>query len=87
MPSKTDINSKINYVYAYEFNDTHSVYIGRTIDIIQRDKAHHFSGTVFNFSTEKNLPIPKLIIKYEKLNLKESCIKENEVLENYKVKG
>ena len=57
---KYDLNAKIHKIYAYEFTDFKSVYVGRTIQITQRHYSHFHpkeekKDTVRDFCIENNI--------------------------------
>ena len=83
-------NGKIDSIYAYEFNEQHAVYVGRTLMILQkqRDWQHIFNNdSVSSFAKKQNIAIPKMKILEDKLTLAEGVIKEGEWLEKYKING
>ena len=84
-------SDKIDCVYAYEFEDFNSVYVGRTLvrRIQDRDKEHLFTDTdaVFLFAKEKGIAIPDMIILETDLTLAEGVTKEGEYLESYRKNG
>lgn len=89
--SKFDIKGKIDSVYCYIFEDTKSVYVGRTLMREQnnRNKSHNTNNTssVFKYSLKNNLQIPPMQILEENLTLEEGQVKENEWCEKFKNKG
>ena len=80
-------NDKIDCVYAYEFVDYHSVYVGRTLmrRVQERDFEHIFteSDAVVLFAKEHNIPTPPMKILEENLTLKEGTKKEGYYLDYY----
>ena len=83
-------DSKVHYVYVYEFPQYNTAYIGRTISIKKRHLQHlkYETCSLGKFIKSKNiekLDLPKII--YEKLNSKESQEKEAEQIEKYKKNG
>lgn len=84
-------NDKIDCVYAYEFKDYHSVYVGRTLmrRIQERDFEHIFteSDAVVLFAREHGLPTPPMKILEDNLTLKEGTEKEGYYLELYRNDG
>lgn len=84
-------SDKIDCVYAYEFEDYNSVYVGRTLvrRIPDRDKEHLFTDTdaVYLFAKEKGIAVPDMIILESDLTLAEGVKKEGEYLERYREKG
>lgn len=82
--------SKVHYVYVYEFPQYNTAYIGRTISIRKRHLQHlrRESCSLGKFIKSKGietLDMPKIL--YEKLNAKESQEKEAEQIEEYKKNG
>lgn len=95
-------DNKIDCVYAYEFTEYNSAYIGRTLirRIKKRDKEHHTSmyvdkkgvihytsDAVASFANEKNCNIPIMKILETNLTLKEGKIKEDEYRKFYEING
>lgn len=88
---------KVNVVYCYEFPDK-VVYIGRTNDLIRRDKEHRKEhkysggsksrlGPVLKYSRDKKLEIPKPKILIENLTLFQSREEEDNFCQKYKDDG
>jgi len=83
-PLYLSLKDKVHCVYSYEFKETKSVYVGRTVDIKRRDYAHRVDtkDTVFKYSQAENIKIPqiKIIIDgldgYESLNEEEKWVIE-----------
>ena len=87
---RTDENVRIHYVYAYEFPEYNTAYIGRTDDIKRRHQQHLNVETcsLYKFIKSKdlkNIGEPKII--YEKLTSNESQEKEAEQIDIYKNNG
>ena len=84
-------SDKIDSVYAYEFKEHNSVYVGRTLTrrVQDRDKEHLFTDTdaVFLFAKEKDIPVPTMRILEENLTLAEGVAKEEYYLEYYRKNG
>lgn len=78
---------KVDNVYAYVFNDLKSVYIGRTINLKERDENHHKYGSVFNFAKENGLDVPNQTLLETNITLVEGLIYENLYEEQYKSDG
>ena len=74
-------------IYVYEFGDK-SCYVGLTCDIIRRHKQHldDLSSSVNKYIIETGL-IPKLILKSDYIDVKESIKMEEEILKQYKNNG
>ncbi len=84
-------SDQIDCVYAYEFEEYHSVYIGRTLvrRVQDRDKEHLFtdSDAVYLFAKEKGIPVPDMKILETDLTLAYGVRKEGEYLEQYRQEG
>lgn len=91
---------KADIVYAYEFFDLKSVYVGRTIDIKRRDWEHRHgkhtlktgeiridNDAVYNFGVKNNIEIPNPKILETNITIIEGQILENVWLEKYKENG
>ena len=82
---------KVDCVYAYEFVDFNSVYIGRTLfrRVNERDKEHLFNDrdTVSKFCRKKDIHIPVIKILENDLTLAEGVEKEGYYVEKYKQEG
>lgn len=84
-------SDRIDCVYAYEFSDFHSVYVGRTLErrVKDRDKEHLFvcGDTVSLFAREKDVPLPDMKILEEGLTIAEGVEKERLYIEQYREEG
>ena len=84
-------NDKIDCVYAYEFTEFNSVYVGRTLmrRIQERDYEHMFtdSDAVVLFAKEHDIPIPEMKILETNLTLKDGTEKEGYYLDYYRNNG
>jgi len=84
-------NDKIDLVYAYEFMEFKSVYVGRTLmrRSNERDQEHIFTDNdaVYQFAKEKKVQVPKMKILEENLTVKEGAEKEGFYVEEYRKKG
>lgn len=94
---------KIDSVYVYIFEEYDSVYVGRTLMRLQKDrdwshrhaiyidgkfKKHYVkSDAVYNFSVEKKCEIPKMIILEENLTIEEGQKREEYWIEYYRKQG
>ena len=87
-----DIKQKINIVYSYEFQELNYCYVGRTINLHERDMMHrrgHKSHGIVRYDSlkrfciEHSVEMPSPIVKYENLDAIESLRKEEEVLNEY----
>ena len=84
------INDKIDCVYAYEFIEQNTVYVGRTLMRLKnrRDLEHIFSNdSVSKFAKENNIPVPEMKILEDNLTIKEGAENEGIWLELYKEDG
>lgn len=84
------INDKIDCVYAYEFIEQNTVYVGRTLMRLKnrRDLDHIFSNdSVSKFAKENNIPVPEMKILEDNLTIKEGAENEGIWLELYKEDG
>ena len=96
-PRFSNFNEKIHVVYAYEINDTHAVYIGRTMNLKTRHMTHvrgsfttqhrYYKDTVYEYCKVNNIEIPEPKILENNLTAKESRVKEDEWLNNYSMDG
>ena len=66
-------------VYAYIFQDTKSIYIGRTIDLVARDKQHRLDkdSSVFKFANINSVKIPPMTILERNISLEDGIKKED----------
>ena len=82
---------KIDCVYAYEFKEYNTVYVGRTLmkRVRERNYEHLFTeaDAVAMFAKEHRIPLPAMKILEENLTLKEGTEKEGYYLQCYKDKG
>lgn len=83
---------KIDCVYAYEFTELNSVYVGRTL--IRRKKARdsehrskRLNDTVMEFATKNSVEIPNPKYLEDNLTIKEGVEKEALWIEVYKEEG
>lgn len=75
-------------VYAYEFKQKHAVYIGRTVNLEQRDQAHHrCKSTVARFARRNKIPVPNMKILVRNVTIEEGLIKEDEWIGKYRKRG
>ena len=76
-------------VYAYEFPELNTAYIGRTVYPDKRDADHRTPGdTVYEFAKEHSIDIPNPIHIMEGLNpFTEGCLKEREAIRKYRDAG
>lgn len=84
-------NDKIDCVYAYEFEEYNSVYVGRTL--VKRLKDRHYehifteSDAVYLFTKDKNISTPDIKVLESGLTVSEGVLKEGFYLERYKNDG
>lgn len=84
-------NGKVDCVYAYEFEEYKSVYVGRTL--IKRLKDRHYehifteSDAVYLFAKSKNISTPDIRVLESGLTVSEGVEKEGFYLEQYKTNG
>lgn len=94
---------KIDSIYVYIFEEYNSVYVGRTLMRLQKDrdwshrhaiyidgknKKHYVkSDSVYNFSVEKKCEIPSMIILEENLTIEEGQKREKYWIEYFKKQG
>lgn len=85
------VEGKIDCVYAYEFDDFHSVYVGRTLmrRVRERNYEHLFTenDTVAMFVKEHRIPLPAMKLLEENLTIKEGIDKEGYYLQKYRDNG
>ena len=92
-----DENAKIHLIYVYIFEKTNHFYVGRTMQLKQRDHAHRnkirkrhgkiYLDAVQKHAADNSIEIPKPIVLEENLTVSESKKQENYWLEEYKKKG
>ena len=84
-------NDKIDCVYAYEFKEYNSVYIGRTLvkRVEERDREHMYVETdaVYLFAKQRGIPVPAIKILEDNLTLADGVKKEGYYLEFYRDNG
>ena len=76
-----DIYGRPDCVYKYEFCDFNTVYIGRTINKRDRDRAHIFcinKDVVAKFAYKNNIPVPKMEVLADNLTIEEGQHLEDE---------
>lgn len=82
---------KIDCVYAYEFREFNSVYVGRTLlrRVKDRDKEHLFvdKDTVSLFVKKHDIPIPDMKVLEDNLTIAEGVEKENYYIKQYQKEG
>lgn len=80
---------KIDCVYYYYFEQSHSIYIGRTIDKKRRDREHIFkeNDIVHIYARKCEVEVPPMEIIEDKLTIEEGLIREDYWKNYYKDKG
>lgn len=84
------IKDKIDCVYSYYFKETHTIYIGRTINRKERDYQHIFQtdrDTVAKYAKDHGIAVPPMVILEDFLTLKEGLAKEDYWRAYYKDQG
>ncbi|MBR2305819.1 MAG: hypothetical protein IKA48_01160 [Fibrobacter sp.] len=75
-------------VYAYEFKGQHAVYVGRTVNLTERDQSHHRDkSTVSRFAKRNKIAIPRMKILVRGVTITEGLAKEDMWVQRYKSKG
>ena len=92
LQSEPHLFNAINYVYRYYFQEQNAVYVGRTINIEDRDFEHHRdrgkeSSSVLKFAKEHGVEVPKIEILERALTGEESQIKEDDYVRKYRDEG
>ncbi len=80
-------DGKVDSVYAYFFEEQNAVYVGRTLMVLQKNRdAAHRNGqyhkrpnkdTVYRYSKENNIPVPRMTILIDNLTISEGQEKED----------
>ena len=81
---------RIDNVYMYFFEESNSIYVGRTIDVKSRDLEHRRKegkSSVRLFSEENNVSIPPIKILESNLTVEEGAEREKYWLDYYKDSG
>lgn len=82
---------KVDCIYAYEFQEQHAVYVGRTLmkRKEQRDIEHlfHQKDSVYKFAVENGVEIPKPRYLAENLTLNEGVEQEKYWINKYRDEG
>lgn len=84
------IKDRIDCVYSYYFKETHTIYIGRTINKKDRDYQHIFQNdrdSVARYAKEIGCSVPPMIVLEDSLTLKEGQAQEEFWLNYYKDQG
>ena len=79
----------LDCIYAYEFTDAGYAYVGRTVDIVTRNREHHNrkDDTVVRFAKENGLTIPEPKIICDNITVKEGQVMEDRIIEQYRSLG
>jgi hypothetical protein len=79
----------LDNVYAYEFAETKSVYIGRTVDIERRHEEHcrKPGDTVCKYATEHGIEIPRPKILHTGISITTGATLEGDEIEKYRELG
>ena len=80
---------KNDNVYGFFFNEIHTVYIGRTINIEQRSEYHYTKegSAVYKFAKQNNIQIPEITVLESGLTLDEGLEKEDYYVNKYREEG
>ena len=84
------VDGNIDCVYAYFFEEEHTVYVGRTLTKrkTQRDVEHIFrNDAVSAYAKEHGIPVPPMTILEDHLKLKDGVAKEGYWVEYYREQG
>lgn len=92
-----DVTKKIHCVYVYEMTEQQACYVGRTIDLRNRDLSHrrgrkHHDGSItydalYEFCMSNGIDMPMPIVKESDLNGKDSLIREDFWVKEYSKNG
>lgn len=81
----------VDCVYAYEFKQQNSVYVGRTLTkrLNERDYEHIFTPTdsVYRYAMANSIPVPEIKILESGLTVSDGAKKEGLYLEEYRKNG
>lgn len=80
----------IHVIYAYEINETKSVYVGRTIDLRRRDLCHRNetqNDSLYKYCMANGLEVPEVKILEKDLTALESQEAENSWIDIYRSAG
>lgn len=84
------ISDNIDNVYLYYFDEYNAVYIGRTINVKNRDRQHIFDNdkdAVAKFALEHKCAVPPIIILEDSLTLEQGQDRENYWVNYYREHG
>lgn len=75
-------------VYVYEFPETKTAYVGRTIEPKNRHKRHRWAGDpVYEYAKAQGVDVPPMKILCDGFGVKTGATKECEKIEEYKQNG
>lgn len=75
-------------VYVYEFTNTHSAYIGRSVEPKHRDSRHRNPGdSVYEYAKARGVEVPPMKILCDGVEPHTGAVKECEFMEEYKKNG
>lgn len=82
-------NTNMHLIYAYEFKETNSVYIGLTINLKKRDYQHRNlkNSSVLRHSIEYGLAVPQPKVLEQDISRENSGEKEHYYVEQYRSDG
>jgi hypothetical protein len=74
----------VDTVYAYEFPEQNTAYIGRSVEPTRRDRAHNEPGdSVYEFAKENSIPVPKYTVLYTDILPEDGGKLECEAIQEY----
>ena len=87
--SENIYTSRRDNVYAYLFIEQKSIYIGRTVNLQERDTSHRTSNksAVFKFATKCNVTVPEMTILESNITIIEGLEKEDYYCNKFKEDG
>lgn len=80
----------VHVIYAYEINETKSVYVGRTMDLRRRDLCHRNetqNDSLYKYCMANGLEVPEVKILEKNLTALESQEAENSWIDTYRSTG
>ena len=80
-------SSYFRTIYAYEFKELNSVYVGLTYDIKVRNKDHHIKGTLYDFTKEHNIDSFEPIVLEENIKYDKAGEVEDFYINQYRKNG
>ena len=81
--------NNLDNIYCYIFEELNSVYVGRTININERNTQHNTktNSAVYQFAQKHNIVIPQITILETNLSLEQGREKEDFYVTKYKSEG